>query len=337
MKKINKKIINKIFILFIAIFSCLLIPISTNVYAASEKPRFVVLGGDSIGLRLETDVYITGKYEVTTDTGRVKPWKDANIMVDDIIVELNNKKINGIDDIKNIVKSCDEGYIPIKVKRNNNIIESNILIITNIKGDNTLGLYVKDNVLGVGTLTYYDLKTKTFGALGHQAINQEIIKGKICDCKINGIVKGMRGQPGEKEAVLENNEIGEITTNNKLGIFGKLTNFEFDNKYQLVQVAKAKEVVLGKANIITVLEDNKKETFEIEIIEVKSQFYEDIKGIKFRVTDQELLIKTGGIIQGMSGSPIIQNGKLVGAVSHVLINDSTIGYGVFSEWMINYS
>lgn len=333
----KKRRLIKIFLLYVFIFCCILFPVNSSVSASSDKPRFVVLGGDAIGLRLETEVYITGKFEVTTNTGKVKPWINANIAVDDIIVSLNNQPIKEIEDIRTIVKTSDEGYIPIKVKRNEEIIESNILVVTNIKNENTIGLYVKDKVLGVGTLTYYDLKTKSFGALGHQAINQEIVRGSISNCKINGIVKGYRGQPGEKSGVISEDEIGSININNKFGIFGKFTEELNDNKYQLIEVAKSSEVVLGNAYITTVLEDNKKETFEIEIIEVKSQFYEDIKGIKFQVTDPKLLERTGGIIQGMSGSPIVQNGKLIGAVSHVLINDSTVGYGVFAEWMVNYS
>ena len=168
MKRRNSRI--KLAFLLIFLFCCIFVSVSSTVSASSDKPRFVVLGGDAIGLRLETEVYVTGKFEVTTSTGKVKPWINGNIAVDDIIVSLNNQPINGIEDIRNIVKGSDEGYISIKVKRNNEIIESNILVVTNIKNENTIGLYVKDKILGVGTLTYYDIKTKSFGALGHQAI-----------------------------------------------------------------------------------------------------------------------------------------------------------------------
>ena len=168
------------------------------------------------------------------------------------------------------------------------------------------------------------------------AINQVINYGGITNSNISGIVKGERGKPGEKEAVLDKEEIGIIDTNNRFGIFGTLNNLTSD-KYQLIEVGNISDVKEGVAYITTVLEGNKKETFEIEIIEVNNQFYEDIKGIKFKVTDEDLIARTGGIIQGMSGSPIVQEGKLVGAVSHVLINDSTIGYGVFAQWMMNYS
>lgn len=334
MKKIIRKI--KFVLIFLMIICCIIVPIGTNVNAESIDSKYVVLGGDSIGLRLETDVYVTGKFEVNTETGKVKPWINSNIVVEDVIVSLNNKSVKNIEDIRNVLKNCEEGYISIKVQRKDQIIESNILVVTNIKGENTIGLYVKDKVLGVGTLTYYDLKTKRFGALGHMAINQVINYGAITNSNVSGIIKGVRGQPGEKEAILDDLEIGVIETNNKFGIFGSFTNFTSSNKYQLVEVANISDVKEGKALITTVLEGNKKESFEIEIIEVNNQFYEDIKGIKFKVTDPILLEKTGGIIQGMSGSPIVQDGKLVGAVSHVLINDSTIGYGVFAQWMVNY-
>ena len=335
MKKSKNNRIFKFLILSILLLCCTILPFSVN--AKTNEKRFVVLGGDAIGLKLETDVYVTGMYEVTTDTGKVKPWINSNVLVNDIIVSINNKKVTSINDIKEEVSSLDEGYISIKVKRNEDIIESNILVVTNVKGENTIGLYVKDKVLGVGTLTYYDLNDKTYGALGHLAINQNIIKGTIYNCNITGITKGLRGQPGEKQASIDNVEIGNIEINNKYGIFGTINNIENTNRFELIEVAKATEVKNGKAYITTVIEGNKKEVFEIEIIEVKNQFYEDIKGIKFKVTDKQLLDKTGGIIQGMSGSPIVQDGKLVGAVSHVLINDSAVGYGVFCEWMLNYS
>lgn len=335
MHKFKRRI--KLILLFMMIICCIIIQFGTNVNALSEKTRFVVLGGDSIGLRLETDVYVTGKFEVITETGKVKPWINGNISVDDIIVSLNNQSIKNINDLREVINNCEEGYVSIKVKRKEQVIESNILVVKNIKGENTIGLYVKDKVLGVGTLTYYDLKTKKFGALGHMAINQEIVSGKITDSKITGIIKGERGQPGEKEAVIGKDEIGTISINNRFGIFGTINNKTLDNKYNLIEIANISDVKLGKAYITTVINENIKETFEIEIIEVNNQFYEDIKGIKFKVTDEKLLSKTGGIIQGMSGSPIVQDGKLIGAVSHVLINDSTIGYGVFAQWMINYS
>lgn len=334
MKK--NRILNKILLICILVFCTVFIPfngnISNKVYAQSEN-KYVALGGDAIGLRIETEVYITGKFEVNTITGKVKPWKDSDLQIDDIIIEIDNHKIVKIKDIKEILNEHDEEYVTIKVKRDNKIIVSNILICENLKGENTIGLYVKDNILGVGTLTYYDLNTKKFGALGHSAIDTNVLSGTICSCKINGIIKGMRGQPGEKEAILGKKSLGTIEKNNQFGVFGTFNNVE-NAKYNLIAVAEPHEVEVGKAFITTVLDNNIKENFEVEIIEVKKQFYEDIKGIKIKVTDEKLLEKTGGIIQGMSGSPIIQNGKLVGAVSHVLVNDSCVGYGVFAKWMI---
>ena len=184
-------------------------------------------------------------------------------------------------------------------------------------------------------MKYYDLKTKKFASLGHSAISGNVKKGVITTSFVNGIVKGFRGNPGEKKATLLNDKIGVITLNNEFGVFGKLE--KINNKNDLIAIEKIENVHTGKAEIVTVINGNKKEYFDIEILEAKNQTVETIKGIKFEVTDEYLLSKTGGIIQGMSGSPIVQDGKLIGAVSHVLVDDSSIGYGVYAEFMKVYT
>lgn len=311
--------------------------ISSKPVKASKINDYVVLGGDSIGLNLNTSVYVTGKYTVKTDDGSFEPWKNSNIEVGDIIYMINNVKINSLEDIKKNISS--EGRHVLSLYRDKEHIETIIDSRKNIKGEYSLGLYVKDNVLGVGTMTYYDLKTKKFASLGHGAIDGSVRNGILTKSYVSGITKGIRGVPGEKKAYLDNKELGVITTNNDFGVFGNLTNSKITGKVQneLIKVGSKEEVHTGKATITTVLSGDKKESFEIKIIEVKNQNYPDIKGIKFEVTDSNLLERTGGIIQGMSGSPIVQDGILVGAVSHVLVEDSKTGYGVFAEFMLNFT
>ncbi len=206
-----------------------------------------------------------------------------------------------------------------------------------------LGLYIRDSAAGVGTLTFYDPKTKKYGALGHVITDidtQEPIavgEGKILYSDVTSIEKGQNGKPGEKRAIFvdENNVIGNITKNSPFGIFGVLNQKPiYGLVNEPISIALPEEVKEGPAEILTVIQDQKVERFKIEITKVVQQNYPATKGMVIKVTDKRLLEKTGGIIQGMSGSPIIQNRKLVGAVTHVFVNDPTSGYGSYIEWMI---
>lgn len=348
-KSLNKQVVLKRISLFILLILISFISfetsgLSTNNYKYNNK--YVALGGETIGLELNTGVYITGKFKVKTKDGYVEPWKESNVEINDIIEKINDQPIDSIDDIKEIVNSNINYRLQIKrnINGNDTTIYTSIVPVNNIINPNnhnydncdnySLGLYVKDSILGVGTLTYYDIKTGKYAALGHNACNN-MISGNIRTSYVNGITKGIRGIPGEKKASVGSEILGNITLNNEIGIFGKLNNINKNN--ELIMIGNASDVHNGKATITTVINGRNKETFEIEIINVEKQEQEDIKGIKFEVVDKELLEKTGGIIQGMSGSPIVQDGKLIGAVSHVVIDDSRIGYGVFSEFMAKYS
>lgn len=217
------------------------------------------------------------------------------------------------------------------------MINTKIRVVKNSNGKNSIGLYVKDKIIGVGTLTYIDPNTNKFGSLGHSASNTKNeltnISGQIFSSSIEGIKKAIPGSPGEKRAILNDDLLGEVISNNDYGVFGKIQNKDL-LKEKKVEVGKINEIELGEAQIITVTEDNIKEKYSIEIIELKNQVVSNIKGIKFKVTDKKLLEKTGGIIQGMSGSPIMQNGKIIGAVSHVIVDNPEFGYGVYLEWML---
>lgn len=312
----------------------------TNDYklSAENKNRSVILGGDSIGLQVSTKVTITGKYEINTETSKESPWKNSNIEINDIIDAIENCEVDSINDIETIIsKYPKDTNLTIDLIRKNKIITTKIKLVADENGRKTLGLYVKDTILGVGTITYIDKTSNSFGALGHGIIDTDSslkLNGKITDSLVKGVRKALPGTPGEKKAILEDNIIGNITMNTNIGVFG-IVNDETDIlKNSEIYVSDSDEVQLGKAQIITVISEEEKEYFDIEIVEVKKQDKADIKGIKFIVTDKELLSKTGGIIQGMSGSPIIQNGKLVGAVSHVVVDDPKYGYGVFIEWML---
>ena len=221
-----------------------------------------------------------------------------------------------MDNFKDILKEF-------KIKKLDNIVKT--------------GLFVKDKVLGVGTLTFIDTDNNVYGALGHEVIDTisnnllEVSQGSIYKENVLNITKGTNGNPGEKLSTTNLNvKFGDITSNTEYGIFGHLDSTKGTS--YINQFAKRNEIKLGKASILTCIKGNKVEEFEIEITSLKEK---ELKGITFKITDKRLLEKTGGVYSGMSGSPIIQNGKLVGAVTHVIVNNITTGYGIYIEEMYN--
>lgn len=297
---------------------------NTTTYHAETKK--VILGGESIGLQLSTGVYVTGKFDVNG----VSPWEKTGVENGDIIISLNNIEVNSISEISNIVnKAKPNSTVPIIILRDDKKINSQINVYQ-YNGKNTIGLYVKDMILGVGTLTYIDPTLNQYGALGHAMTELAINSGVITTSSVNSIRKSLPGIAGEKRATILNRTLGTININSDFGVFGKYNAPSGD----LIEVCEAADVVLGPAQIVTVLNGTEKEYFDVMVVEAKLQSDEDVKGIKIKIIDDELIAKTGGIIQGMSGSPIVQNGKLIGAVSHVIVDNPLFGYGVYAEWML---
>ncbi|HHZ17968.1 MAG TPA: SpoIVB peptidase [Acholeplasmataceae bacterium] len=309
----------------------------TTSIAASSRNIYVIPGGDSIGLYLETGIYVTGKYEVTTATGAVAPWSRSDIKVGDKIIAVEDVAVSKITNIQEILAGLEEERdLMLTVKRKDATFTTPCRAVKTDKDRWSLGLYVKDHVLGVGTITYILAETRRFGALGHSVIAEELSGelGYISTSMINGIKKSHPGLPGEKHATLSREPLGYITKNTELGVYGNINNLSDFSSVKKIKIAAPDEVKTGPAEIWTVLADNRKERFTVEIVDVKKQTRSGSKGIKIKITDARLLEKTGGIIQGMSGSPIIQNNQLVGAVSHVVIDSPEYGYGVFAMWMV---
>lgn len=310
-------------------------------------PNFrVKLGGQSVGVKLNTyGVLVVGHHLVHTSQGDQSPGESAGIEVGDVITEINGKKIKQMTDLApHIEKAGKTGKeLSMTVLRENKQIEKTLKPVKDSNEKSfRIGLYIRDSAAGVGTLTFYDPKSKKYGALGHVISDMDTKKpivvnnGQILSSSVSSIEKSSNGHPGEKVAQFTNEKpLGSISKNSPFGIFGKL-NYSVNNEINddLVPVALPEEVEEGPAQIYTVLEGDKVEAFEIEIVSSVKQKFPATKGMVIKIKDPRLLNKTGGIVQGMSGSPIIQNGKLVGAVTHVFVNDSTSGYGVHIEWML---
>lgn len=325
-----------------------LIPVRHMTVSVVPEIR-IIPGGQAIGVVVESEgVMVVGRSAIVDEKGiGHNPAAEAGVELGDVLIKVNGQKVETEIQVRDIInklgqdgKSLD---MELRDRHFKKIYKTRIKpIYCNETKRYRIGLFVRDSTAGVGTMTFFDPQTKSYGALGHiisdidtcQPINLD--RGKIVAARIEGIRIGRKGQPGEKMGIFqgENDISGTITKNTNCGIFGKL-NKAPKNIYGngTVPVAMAGEVKEGPAEIYTVLKGDKIEKFKIQIEQINPHSTEG-KGMIIKIVDQRLLQKTGGIIQGMSGSPIIQDGKLVGAVTHVFVNDPSRGYGVLAEWML---
>lgn len=307
-------------------------------------PNTVVIpGGEAIGLRLYTSgVLVVGMSEIVgTDNKSYSPYKDSGIQEGDMIVKIDDKAITCTSDLITKVNECNGNSVEITYVRDGNNYITEIKPTKTEENEYKLGLWVRDAAAGVGTITYYDPESQMFGALGHGILDIDtdqlidIAKGEVITSKILSIVKGEKGKPGEVQGSIDNGKvIGEVYKNTNFGIYGKLTDVSLIEGGKTLEVMPRDEVKLGKATIICTLDDNKREEYEIEIEKLYTSTNRNNKNMIIKVTDKRLLEKTGGIIQGMSGSPILQDGKFVGAVTHVMVNNPEKGYGIFADTML---
>ena len=310
--------------------------INVNVISKTK----VIPMGNAIGMKLYTDgVLVVGMSEIE---GK-KPYENSGIKEGDRIVQIDKKAIDNTEDLMEAVNKCSGKEISVKYIRDNTTITTSIKPIKNSGNQYKIGLWVRDAAAGVGTLTFYEPSSGMFGTLGHGILDvdtSELIKianGELVTTNILNITKGKKGDPGEIRGTIESGHtIGNIDKNTSFGVFGTLNKTPYINiqNNDEIEVALREEIKIEDAQIICELENGKREKYNIKIQKVFLNNNIDINSMLIKITDEKLLEKTGGIIQGMSGAPIIQNGKFIGAVTHVLVNDPTIGYGVFADIMI---
>lgn len=313
-----------VFLSFLTLF------IPKNIYAYSSK---VILGGDNIGITVNTkEILVVGFYKVNNKYIA----KESGFIIGDKIYKVNNKEVANIEELVNEINKSIDKKITITVKRGNIDKDIDLNLIEEDKTYKT-GLYIKDEITGLGTLTYIDPETKIFGSLGHEIAENktgqlvEIDSGFIFESIITGNIKSTITSTGEKRAKFNQNKIkGTIEKNTIKGIFGKYTKQIDDNK--LIDVATKEEIKIGPAKIYTVLNGNEVKEYNINIIKINDNT--TTKNILFEITDKELMDKTNGVIKGMSGSPIVQNNKIIGAVTHAIVSDNSKGYGIFITTML---
>lgn len=305
----------------------------------------VVPMGNLIGAKLYTSgVLVVGMSEIQgDDQQKHKPYEGSGIEEGDMIVEMDSKKIANTDELVETVNSSKGKVIQIKYVRNDETITTSIQPIKSEDNEYKLGLWVRDAAAGVGTLTFHEPSTGKFAALGHGIVDVDtgdiinIANGELVTSNLVAIKKGEKGTPGEIKGSIDSGvTIGNISKNTNFGVFGLVSN---KNNLNLngakeYEVALRSEIQTGEAEIICELENGKKEKYKIEISKIYTSNNYDNKSMMIKITDERLLQKTGGIIQGMSGSPIIQNGKFVGAITNVLVSDPTTGYAIFGDLMV---
>lgn len=304
-----------------------------------EKTRVIPLG-NTIGLKLySSGVLVIGMTEIEG----CRPYENSGIEEGDLITYINNKQVTTTDELVECVNNSQGKIINIKYVRDGQEYVTTIEPMVTADNEYKLGLWVRDGAAGIGTATYYEPSTGKFAALGHGIIDsdtEELISiehGEVVTTNVVDIEKGEEGKPGQIKGTVTNGQtIGEVYTNTEFGIYGKITS---KNKLNIIEensleVATRDEIKEGPAKIILTLENGIRKEYSIEITKIYKNNNSDNKSMLIKVTDENLLNLTGGIIQGMSGAPIVQNGKFCGAVTHVFINNPTEGYGVFADLMI---
>lgn len=312
----------------------------------SVLPRTTVIPvGTVAGVKLYTNgVLVVGMTEVQgIDNIKYKPYENSGIKEGDMIISVEEQEISNTVDLVDSVNKSNGDEVEIKYVRDGKTLECSIQPVQTAREEYKLGLWVRDSAAGVGTVSFYEPKTKTFGALGHGITDIDtgklinIANGEFITTKVVSITKGEEGEPGKIQGTINNQQnIGKIYKNTNFGIYGTVDNIsslKLDASKEM-EVALREEIQLGKATLLTSLDEESVKEYEIEIEKIYTNNDYDNKSMLIKVTDEALLQKTGGIIQGMSGSPIIQNGKFIGCVTNVLVNDPKQGYAIFGDLML---
>lgn len=316
-------------------------------FASESKEMRVIPGGQSIGIKLHASGILVVGYHLThlgKDT--LSPAEQAHVRIGDMIVAIDGKTVTAVDQVTPLIEQAGEHQrsLQLTIRRKGNSFAAHIRPVYDAEsGAYRLGLFIRDSASGVGTLTFYVPQTHLFGALGHVIADADTGQpiegnGQIVHATVTSIDRGESGQPGEKRGSFVNDHLilGHIARNTEYGVFGTMDAAPDHGLYDTpLAVATASEVHIGPATMLTVVSDQRVQAFEVQIVKVNRQSTADVKGMVIRVTDPALLAKTGGIVQGMSGSPILQDGKLIGAVTHVFVSDPTQGYGIYAQWMLS--
>jgi stage IV sporulation protein B len=336
--KLNRKTIKKY---LSGLFAAALISMNVPSAIAVPEERYLIPMGNAVGISLQSEgVMVVGMPEVLADGKSASPARDAGIAVGDIITQIGNVHVSSNSDLKSMLEKHDGTPVAIKVTRGSSVLEFKLTPHRTEDGRCELGLWMRDGIAGIGTMTFYDPKTGLFGALGHSVNDIEtgviipLRKGAVTRSVVTDVVPGKAGAPGQLHGTFNiENELGSLTQNSTCGIFGVMKENDMTRGKTALPVGY--DIKTGPATILSNVSGTDVKEYKIEITRVYTGHEAIGRSMMISVMDQQLLDVTGGIVQGMSGSPIIQNGKIVGAVTHVLINDPTRGYGISINNMLN--
>ena len=298
--------------------------------------------GNTTGIKLFSDgVMVVDTADVQTKSGSVNPAHAAGIAQGDIIKKLNVKTVHSNEQLKELIDRSHGKTVSVELCRDGENLKARLTPVLDNDGEYKAGLWIRDSMAGIGTLTFYDPQSKTFGALGHGICDSDtnalipFASGTLMESKVVEVKKGKSGEPGELVGEYNLSEdSGTLSANTPEGIFGKLENSKLTQNLKTYPIGRKDEVKTGKAKILSNVEGECVAEYDIEITKVFPNQSADTKNMMIKICDKKLIAKTGGIVQGMSGSPIIQDGKIIGAVTHVLVDNPCKGYAIFIENML---
>ncbi|WP_296968898.1 SpoIVB peptidase [uncultured Eubacterium sp.] len=319
-----------------------IIPVK-EVTVTEKAEQKVMVSGEVFGIKLYTDgVIVVGIQEVQTDSGKKSPSGSAGIEVGDIIVAIDGENVYTSDQVQSILGANNGGSFEVKIKRGERYRDYTVTpVYCEREGCYKAGMWVRDSTAGIGTITFYNKQSGIFAALGHQINDIDtkeimpMLDGEAVKATVSKIEKSTRGTTGSLECDFTNQSLGKLLSNTDCGIYGAYA--EISECAKEYPVAAIQEVKKGKATLISTVEKGQPREYEIEITHIGFNENNREKNMIVKVTDKDLIDKTGGIVQGMSGSPIIQNGKLIGALTHVIVGNPQKGYAVFAQTMAEES
>ena len=311
------------------------------VGAPETVGRTVIPLGKAVGIKLFSDgVLVVGLSPVETEEGSSYPGRDCGLKTGDVITHINGGEVDTIEEVQALVARSEDEPLTIQAVRGQRQVQLTAAAAENSQGVWQLGVWLRDSMAGIGTMTFYDPASGVFGALGHgindvdTAMLMPLESGSIMPASVSEVKKGASGAPGELHGQFDlTRDLGTLYANTNLGIFGQMPREVVGSAVEPVEVASRDQVETGPATILSNIRGDEVEEFDIQITHLYPEG-DGTRSMMVEVTDPELLEATGGIVQGMSGSPICQNGRLVGAVTHVLVNDPTKGYGILAENML---
>jgi len=310
---------------------------------AGQVGKKVIPMGCTVGIKVFSDgVLVVGLSDVQTAEKTVSPAKDMGLKVGDVITHVNDCEVDTIEQMQAAIQTLAGERMTLKVMRKDKQLQLCGAAVCNGKGTYQLGTWIRDSMAGIGTMTFYDPNSKVFGALGHGVNDADTAQlmtmqsGSIMYSEVSDVKKGLSGAPGELHGSFDlQRDMGQLYANTHGGIFGVLSDDNIPGAGRPMEIARKGQVKTGSATILSNVAGDQVREYQVEIMHVYPSVEGEMRNMMIKVTDPELLEQTGGIVQGMSGSPILQNGRLVGAVTHVLVNDPTRGYGIFIENMLD--